>query len=181
MQALLSIHPSSFSFSFSLPSSLTKEADPLADSAHVQRLIRIGVPWRRGTAWGACRLEACQRARKDPAPKKESRWRQGLHHPWTAPVSPNTPPSAPIQPVSREPSGGFWSGRMSQWQACLHSIGSQGPCWLLHNAAYFTDTLSQTHKRISCLRLHCCLPANIWLPVGKNWVTAKGQQPQTNI
>lgn len=107
MQALLSSHPSSFSFSFSLPSSLTKEADPLADSAHVQRLIRIGVPWRQGTAWGACRLEACQRARKDPAPEKESRWRQGLHHPWTAPVSPNAPPSAPIQPVSREPSGGF--------------------------------------------------------------------------
>ena len=87
-----------------------KSQVPTVESAHVRGLIRIVVPWWWGTmrlARGVCRHEACQRAFKDPRPQKESRWLQELPHSWTAPVPPHTPPSAPIQTVSRKPSGGF--------------------------------------------------------------------------
>lgn len=105
---------------------------------------------------------------KNPDPEKESRWRQELPYPRTAPVHhPHpparppacTPPSAPIQPVSRKPSGG------SEVEECLNA-------GLVHTAsdhkvpadsctAHFSDTLSQTGNRNSSLcpaPLHCCLP-----------------------
>lgn len=94
---------------------------------------------------------------KNPDPEKESRWRQELPYPRTAPVPPRPP--APIQPVSRKPSGG------SEVEECLNA-------GLVHTAsdhkvpadsctAHFSDTLSQTGNRNSSLwpaLLHCCLP-----------------------
>lgn len=50
-----------------------KSQTPTVDSAHVQGLIRIVVPWWRVMVWlarGACHYEACQRAFKELRPRK---------------------------------------------------------------------------------------------------------------
>ena len=58
-----------------------KRQTPTVDSAHVRGLIQIVVPWWRGTvrlARGACRHEACQRAFKEPRPRKRKQMAAGI-------------------------------------------------------------------------------------------------------
>lgn len=94
-----------------LPAVSQKSQTPMVDSAHVQGLIRILVPWWRVTvrlARGACHCEACQRAFKELRPRKIKQMAVGITPLMDCTCSPpHTPPSAPIQPVSKKPSGGL--------------------------------------------------------------------------
>lgn len=127
-----------------------KRQTPILDSAHVQGLIRIGVPWWRGTMWlarGACHCEACQRAFKEPRPRKRKQMAAGITPLTACTCSPHTPlPQLLFNQCPEKPSGGLWSGRMSQCWACLRSIRSQSPCWLLCNTFHshtFTNRPTQ--------------------------------------
>lgn len=146
-----------------------KRQTPMVDSAHVRGLIQIVVPWWRGTvrlARGACRHEACQRAFKEPRPRKRKQMAAGITTLMDCTCSPpRTPPSAPIQPVSRKPSGGF------EVEECLNAglVHAASD----HSCAMLPISLTHFHKQASTMRvygpalLHCCSPPNIWLTINR--------------
>lgn len=94
-----------------LPAISQKSQTPTVDSAHVRGSVWIVVPWWRvmvRLARGACHCEACQRAFKELRPRKIKQMAAGITPLMDCTCSPpHTPPSAPIQPVSKKPSGGL--------------------------------------------------------------------------
>lgn len=94
-----------------------KKQTPMVDTAHVQGLIRIMVPWWRGTvrlARGACCHEACQRAFKEPRPRKRKQMAVGFTPPMDCTCFPGAPLPQILFNQCPENSLGLWSGRMSQ-------------------------------------------------------------------
>lgn len=79
-----SVSASSTSSSTPSPSphaQLQKRQTPTVDSAHVQRLIQIVMPWWRGTVLpfgGVCRHEVWQGAFKEPGPQKRKQMAAGI-------------------------------------------------------------------------------------------------------
>ncbi len=151
-----------------------KRQTPLVDSAHVRGLIRIVVPWWWGTgrqARGVCRHEACQRAFKEPRPRKRKQMAAGITPLMDCTCSPpRTPPSAPIQPVSRKLSGGFEVKEFLNAglvrAASDHKVPADSRVTLPVSLTHF----SQTGEHNSCLwpvLFHCCFSPNIWLTINK--------------
>lgn len=85
--------------SFSPAQRSQKRQTPAVDLAHVLGLIRIVVPWRRGAARparGACRHEACQRAFKEPGPRKGKQMAAGNYPTHALHLFPPASPSHPL-------------------------------------------------------------------------------------
>lgn len=172
MQALLSIHPFTLLLLllFFSPSTLAnKGGGPsgwLGTCAEVnpnRGAMATGHGLGSVSPWGV------SEGTQGSSLRKRKQMAAGIAPPMDCTCSPppDTPPSAPIQPVSGEPSGGF------EVEECLN--GGLVCTASDHKARADSRTtlhisLTQTDKHISCLRpdlLHCCAPTNIWLPVGK--------------
>lgn len=159
-----------------------KRQTPTVDSAHVRGLIRIVVPWWWGTvrpAWGVCRHEACQRAFKEPRPRKRKQMAAGITLPTDCTCF---PPPACVHPSLSSYSTsvqkslwGLWSGRMSQCWACPHSIRSQGPCWLLHNPFQW-HTFTNRQSQLKFMACSAPLLPSTRLTTNKNKLQMEQQQ-----
>lgn len=166
-------HPSSSSsFSFSPSTLANKGGGPFGWLGTCAEVNPNRGAMATGHGLGSVSPWGVSEGTQGPSPRKGKQMAAGIAPPMDCTCSPPKHPSLCSHSTGVQRTlWGLWSGRMSQWRACLRSIGSQGPCWLLHNAARLTDTLSQTDKHISCLRpflLHCFSATKIWLPVGKN-------------
>ncbi|KAG7519175.1 hypothetical protein JOB18_003140 [Solea senegalensis] len=117
---------------------------------------------------------------KSPDPQKESRWQQELPCSGIAPVPPSTPPTAPIQPVSRKPSGCF------EVKECLNA-------GLVHTAPHITVpadssavlpiSLTHVHRQASTIHVygsHCSIVAfyKHLTDNNQNKKTRRGEQQQ---
>lgn len=144
--------------SFSPAQRSQKRQTPAVDLAHVLGLIRIVVPWWRGAARlarGACRHEACQRAFKEPGPRKGKQMAAGNYPTHALHLFPPASPSHHSYSTSVQRTlWGLWSGRMPQCWACPRSLTSQGPCWLLcnTNTLFFFYTNSRAQFMFTTLR-----------------------------
>lgn len=138
-----------------------KRQTPMVHSAHVRGLIRIVVPWWRGTvrlSRGACRREACQRAFKEPRPRKRKQMAAGITPLMDCTCSPRSPlPQLLFNQCPENPLGALkWKNVSMLGLSTQHQITRS-----LLTPATLPISLTHFHKQASTIHVYGLLCSTV--------------------